>query len=422
MAVHVVSAGDTLWKISATYGVSIQTIIEVNGLTAAGALVPGLALYIPDNMLPHRTHKIKAGDVIWKLAQEFQIAPSTIIQANPGIKPSRLSIGQIITIPTPLKLAIQTLGFMMPSTVSANIATLNYLGNQLTYLAAVAYSLTEQGWAYNLVDDSAIVTRSRQLNITPLLVVQNITYEGFSAELVGRVLENPTFRKNLTSSLVNLARQRRFGGVSVDFEFIPPARRHDFILFLTELKTALGNLILHVNLPAKTQDLPTNRIIGAYDYAAIAKIADIVAVMTMDYGYAGGPPDPVSPINWMEKVIQYSITQIPHAKMQIAFPLYGHDKVVPSNKTIVLPVLHAQNQAISKWVSIQFDNTSKAPWYRYWLGGAEHTVWFEDIRSYIEMYKLVDLYQLAGTTYWELSYPAPQNWAYLRKNISVKKQ
>lgn len=339
MAIHVVRSGESLWKISTMYGVSIQTIIAINGLSSSGALVPGLALYLPDNTLPIRTYKIKAGDVIWRLAQQFNTNPSTIIQANPGMNPYRLTVGQNIAIPSPVKLAIRTLGFIIPSTISTNIATLHALANQLTYLAVVAYSITVEGWAFNLADDSAIVSRSKQLNMTPLLVVQNMTQGDFSAELIGRVLANPAYRKNLTDSLVNLARQRGFGGVSIDFEFIPPERRQDFILFLTELKKALGNLILHVNLPAKTKDLPTNRIIGAYDYAAIAKIADIVVVMTMDYGYAGGPPDPVSPTNWMEQVIQYSLSQIPHAKMQIAIPLYGHDKMVLTNKTTVLSVL-----------------------------------------------------------------------------------
>ncbi|MDV2583646.1 chitinase, partial [Alkalibacillus haloalkaliphilus] len=85
-----------------------------------------------------------------------------------------------------------------------------------------AYSITVEGWAFNLADDSAIVSRSKQLNMTPLLVVQNMTQGDFSAELIGRVLANPAYRKNLTDSLVNLARQRGFGGVSIDFEFIPP--------------------------------------------------------------------------------------------------------------------------------------------------------------------------------------------------------
>ncbi|PKG21585.1 hypothetical protein [Niallia nealsonii] len=59
--------------------------------------------------------------------------------------------------------------------------------------------------------------------------------------------------------------------------------------------------------------------------------------------------------------------------------------------------------------------------YRYWSGNVEHIVWFEDIRSYIEKYQLIDIYKLAGTTFWHIRLPAPQNWALLYKEITVVK-
>jgi spore germination protein len=227
---------------------------------------------------------------------------------------------------------------------------------------------------------------------------------------------------NLVSSIVKLTTDRGFGGVSLDLEFIPPARRNDFIMFLKDLKSSLGNLLLHVNVHAKAADLPTNRIVGAYDYAAIGKAVDLMAVMTIDYGYPGGPPDPIAPYGWVEQVVKYALTKLNPQKLLIAMPLYGYDKEVHSNTTQALSVLAAQNQAISKKVTIQFDNTAKSPWYRYWRSTKENIVWFEDIRSYIEKYKLIDIYNLVGTTFWQLSLPAPQNWAYLKNNITVVKQ
>ncbi|WP_045522662.1 glycoside hydrolase family 18 protein [Neobacillus niacini] len=421
MGVHVVSTGENLWAISNRYGVAIQTIVEVNGLPSASSLVPGLALYIPDNQLPIRSYKIKPGDQIWKLAQRFETDISSIVRANPGVDPNQLFIGQIINIPSPVKLEISTLGFLVPSGGSTELSMLDSVAGQLTYLAVVAYSFTAEGYAYNEIEDSAIVARSKQLNITPLMMIRNFTGVDFSAELAGKVLANPVYRRNLVQSIVNLTRQRGFGGVSIDFEFIPPPQRNDFNLFLRELKNALGKLILHVNVHAKTADIPTNRIIGAYDYSSIGRAADIVAVMTIDYGYPGGPPDPIAPIWWMEQVIQYSITQINPRKLQIAMPLYGYDKVVGTNVTRAMSVVSAQNQAISTGSPIQFDQYSMSPWYRHWSAGVEQVVWFEDIRSFIEKYRLIDVYQLLGTTYWQISLPAPQNWAYMRKNIDVMK-
>jgi spore germination protein len=421
MGVHVVGTGESLWTISNQYGVPIQTIVDLNGLPSASVLVPGLALYIPDNQLPIRSYRIRPGDQIRTLAQRFNTDIPTILRANPGVDPNKLFIGQIINIPSPVKLVISTLGFIVPSGESAVLSTLDSLASQLTYLAVVAYSFTAEGYAYNLIEDSAIVARSKQLNITPLLMIRNFTGVDFSAELAGHVLDNPVYRRNLVASIVNLTRQRGFGGVSIDFEFIPPPQRNDFNVFLRDLKSALGELILHVNVHAKTQDIPTNRIIGAYDYATIGSIADFVAVMTIDYGYPGGPPDPIAPIWWMEQVVQYSITQINPRKLQIAMPLYGYDKVVGTNVTRAMSVVSAQNQAISTGSQIQFDQHSMSPWYRHWRAGSEQIVWFEDIRSFIEKYRLIDVYQLSGTTFWQISLPAPQNWAYLSKNIVVLK-
>ena len=42
-------------------------------------------------------------------------------------------------------------------------------------------------------------------------------------------------------------------------------------------------------------------------------------------------------------------------------------------------------------------------------------------RSFIEKYNVIDLYQLAGTTFWQINLSAPQNWAYVERNIEILK-
>lgn len=424
MAIHVVGPGDTLWAISQKYNSSIQLIVEVNGLESAN-LVPGVALYIPDDNLVNRFYRIQGGDTLWRIAVQFNTSIENIIAANPGIDPNRLFIGQSITIPSPNNPQVATLGFAVPYYPQTIISYLENLADNLTYLAIVSYTMTDEGYAYVLLEDREIIARSKELNVSPLLMIRNYRNGDFSAELIGRVLESPTYRRNLVLSIANLARQRGYDGVSIDFEFIPPPRRNDFNTFLAELKSELGNLILHVNVHAKTEDIPTNRIIGAYDYSSIGLIADIVAVMTIDYGYPTGPPDPVAPYWWIEQVIRYSITQINPRKLQIALPLYGYEKIVPptahSYTTKSLSVLAAQNLSISNGISVQYDSLAASPWYSYWSGANEHVIWYEDIRSYVEKLKLVDLYQLLGVTFWQLSFPSPQLWAYMDRNIDTLK-
>lgn len=422
MATHIVQSGESLWSIAQRYQVAIQSIINLNGLRQNGRLVPGLALYIPDNGLSIRSHIITLGDTIAKLAARYQTTPNLIISANPGVNPNRLRINQKIIIPSPLRLTMSTLGFYVPYSPETFIPVFNQIAQHLTFIAIVSYSLTNEGYAYIVLDDTEIIAESKRLNVTPLLMIRNEINTVFSAELIGQVLQSPAYRRNLINSLMNFIGQKGYGGVSIDFEFIPPPNRRDFNLFLRELKSALGPLILHVNVHAKTEDIPTNRIIGAYDYETIGQVADIVAVMTIDYGYPTGPPDPVAPVWWIEEVIKYSIGLINPQKLQMALPLYGYDWRRLDNTTKSYSLNGAQRLAISKGSSIQYDSQAATPWFTYWNGAEEHIVWFDDIRSFQEKYLLIDQYNLFGTTYWQLSLLFPQNWAYMENNFNVIKR
>ena len=104
MAIHVVRSGETLWAISNFYGVSISSIVRDNGLMSIDYIVPGLALYIPENRtsLYQRYYQIKAGDQLWMLARRFQTSVEQIQLANSGIDPYQLTVGQILVIPSPI--------------------------------------------------------------------------------------------------------------------------------------------------------------------------------------------------------------------------------------------------------------------------------------------------------------------------------
>ncbi|WP_261132204.1 glycosyl hydrolase family 18 protein [Bacillus sp. Marseille-Q3570] len=422
MAIHSVVYGDTLWRISSMYGVPIPTIKQVNGLVS-DALVPGLNLYLPDLNPPERFYQIRAGDTYWRLALQFQTTIQAIISANPGIDPNALRIGERIRIPTILKYPMQSLVFIDASDQSPYQDYLREISGSITYLAIFTYTFNREG-ALIQPNDETILQTSKQLNIKPLLVISNYERGTFSPELADEVLQNTTTRSVLIRNLVTAVNTKGFAGVSIDFEFVPPTRRNEFTAFLRELKAALGIRILQVNAHAKSSDLPTNRLVGFLDYRAIGEIVDIVTVMTYDYGYSIGPPDPIAPTWWVEQVLMYATGQINRRKVMMAMALYGYDWTLPHQEGSVagsLTANNAQNLAIANWSPIQYDLQSESPGYRYWKNNVEHAVWFEDIRSFVAKYKQMEVYNLLGATYWRLRYRFPQNWAYLAKNIEVIK-
>ena len=420
MAIHIVQTDDTLWNISSMYGISLQRLVEVNGL-ASSKLIPGLALYIPNEINHYRYYAIKTGDTLSQIAKVYGTNVEDILEANPNINPNRLLVGQKISIPSPYKNRLLTLAFAFPQASGSGFTMLEQHANQLSYVAIVAYSFTAEGYAYMESDDRAIVEKSKQVGVTPLFMLRNFREGDFDAELAGSVFMNPLFRRHLVVSTMNFVRNKGYGGVSMDIEFIPPARRNDYVTFLTELKSELKELVLHVNVHAKTEDNFMNRIVGGHDYRRIGEVADLVAVMTIDYGYPTGPPEPISPLWWMYQVLRYSLQNIPAQKLQAAIPLYGYDKVIPNFSTKALSALASQNQAIQIGSTIHYDVAAASPWYEYWENQNHHITWFEDIQSISAKYELFDLYQLAGVTFWQLGLSFPQNWSFIEQNIFVVK-
>ncbi|HEX2937401.1 MAG TPA: LysM peptidoglycan-binding domain-containing protein, partial [Ruminiclostridium sp.] len=107
---HVVKKGDTLWKLSQAYGASIQSIIDANPGINANNLQIGSTLCIPEvatpPISPHAcpsnsfSYIVHSGDTLWKLSQIYGVSVQSILNLNPGVNPQNLQIGSTICIPT----------------------------------------------------------------------------------------------------------------------------------------------------------------------------------------------------------------------------------------------------------------------------------------------------------------------------------
>ncbi len=113
---HSVQAGDTFWRLSQTYGVSVQSIIDANPGVNANNLQIGSTLCVPSAQTPIAPpttltppvtcpegsfpHSVQAGDTLWRLSQTYGISVQSILDLNPGVNPQNLQIGSTLCIPT----------------------------------------------------------------------------------------------------------------------------------------------------------------------------------------------------------------------------------------------------------------------------------------------------------------------------------
>jgi len=93
---YVVQTGDTLYAISRETGVSLQSLMEANGLTAASILKVGQKLYVPDQSVSktvasrkqadeaRRTlvYRVQRGESVWSIARKFGVSHLDVMRWN----------------------------------------------------------------------------------------------------------------------------------------------------------------------------------------------------------------------------------------------------------------------------------------------------------------------------------------------------
>jgi len=83
------------------------------------------------------------------------------------------------------------------------------------------------------------------------------------------------------------------------------------------------------SLSPKYSDDQQGLLYEAHDYAAHGRLADFVILMTYEWGWRGGYPRAISPINEIEKVLDYAVTRIPREKILMGFQIYARDWRIP---------------------------------------------------------------------------------------------
>jgi murein DD-endopeptidase MepM/ murein hydrolase activator NlpD len=92
-----VQAGDTLSFIASDYGVSVNSIIWANKLSASSILSTGQILKIPP--ITGVIHEVKKGDSVESIAKKYSAEGDKIIEFNALPKDGSLQIGKQIVIP-----------------------------------------------------------------------------------------------------------------------------------------------------------------------------------------------------------------------------------------------------------------------------------------------------------------------------------
>lgn len=424
MIIYVVKPGDSLWAIGKRYSVSSKDIAFTNSMEENQKLVVGQTLVIPSKV---KTYKVKQGDSIWLIAKKYKVSVNSILELN-NILDSSIYPGLIIKIPDKENGYgyIETNAFIIPTNQAREKAVLQESIDYLTYISPFSHQVNADGSLTSL-EDTFIRKVARDKNVASLLSVTNISGDNFNSKLISNILNNDALELNLINNIFNIIKEKGYYGVVVDFERIPPNDRGEYNNFLRKLVAKLHpNYIVATALAPKTYDIKTGSWHGAHDYKAQGEIVDFVIIMTYEWGWSGGPPLAVAPIDEVTKVINYATSVIPPKKIMMGIPLYGYDWTLPYTPKGEFAEAIGNNEAISRALKykaiIRYDEKSKAPYYKYYDENKnEHMVWFEDAKSIEGKFKLASSYGLRGVSYWALGKPFPQNYKVLDNMFKIEK-
>lgn len=243
--------------------------------------------------------------------------------------------------------------------------------------------------------------------------------------LAEKALQN---RESLSAAIVTAMQKYQLDGINVDLENITKSSRDALIDFVKLLRAKLpASKELSIAVPANP-DGDTSESEGAYHLTALAASCDYIMLMAYDEHYQGDPEaGPVASLPFVEKSIQFALSQIPSTQLVLGIPFYGrlwngqpaYDGVGITNalaSTLAAKYGGSESydnhaQSIQSKFTIQPDDPRTVVFGQP-LPNGSYTLWFENERSLKAKLELVGKYQLKGTGSWSLNQAAADTWSY----------
>ncbi len=129
---HKVQKGETLWRISKKYGISIQQLCKINKIEDVTKVISGAKIKVPienegtENTSyskgEYRIHYLKKNETLWRVSKKYGISVQELCKINKISDVTRVKYGAKIKIP----LILEYLDYKLPASGEINLFTTSH--------------------------------------------------------------------------------------------------------------------------------------------------------------------------------------------------------------------------------------------------------------------------------------------------------
>jgi spore germination protein YaaH len=250
--------------------------------------------------------------------------------------------------------------------------------------------------------------KKRKVATMPLLVQDH-----FDKVLMSNILLDQNAQDEIIDYMIKEADKYDFIGWQFDFENINHLDRDMYSAFVkkTYARLQAEDLQFSVAVVVRSRDYDPNSSnqdwSSAYDYKELAKNSDFLSLMTYDEPNSKGP---VASLPYVERSLNYLLTQAPAEKLSLGVPLYcwhWQDGMRIGSTTYGLA---EKKYRKGKERSRGYDETYGAEYYKFKTGKIENMIWCDSSKGFEAKEKLVERHGLRGFSLWALGQGDKNLW------------
>ncbi|HCC05757.1 TPA: hypothetical protein DEP94_00110 [Candidatus Nomurabacteria bacterium] len=226
-----------------------------------------------------------------------------------------------------------------------------------------ALKINEEPWV-------SLIAEAKKKKIKVYPTILSFPHNDNEKNLQYLLLSQKKKRTAHVKDIVALVKKNKFDGIDIDYEAKLAESKPYFSAFLTELSTALHKdkkkliCTIEARTPPESKYATTSKEIlskvdYANDYKVIGKVCDQVRIMAYDQAgddanlvnqnkSVGNIYKPVADIEWVKKVLNLALFDIPAKKLILGVPTYGY-------KYEIIPAVGTTSMQYSRIGSMNFN-------------------------------------------------------------------